>query len=255
MPLSHQDWHRRLTQQAYWTEDLRRYIFNQINIAKHHRILEVGCGTGAILKHLPTNTSFKVGLDISREYLVLAMRNDLGASLIQGDAHVLPYSTRTFDLTLCHFLLLWVTNPSQVVSEMVRVTRPGGTVIALAEPDYGGRIDYPPALTRLGQCQTSSLLEQGADPTIGRKLTGIFHQAGLESIQTGVLGGHWSGIPDWDQWELEWAVLESDLGQESISYSSFSNLKELDKNAYMRGERILFVPTFYAWGHVPTTLE
>jgi ubiquinone/menaquinone biosynthesis C-methylase UbiE len=252
MSLTPQDWHRRFTQQALWTSDLRRYIFEQINIKKNHRILEVGCGTGAILIQLPATTSLKVGFDINHQYLSMATRNAMDASLTQGDAHVLPYSKRIFDLTLCHFFLLWIANPIQVVSEMTRVTRPGGTVIALAEPDYGGRIDFPQALAQLGQWQTSSLLEQGADPTIGRKLAGIFHQAGLESIQTGVLGGQWSGIQDWDQWELEWAVLESDLGQEPSLSGRFSNLKDLDKNAYIRGERILFIPTFYAWGRVPT---
>lgn len=255
MSLTTDEWHRRFTQQVLWTSDLRRYIFDQINITDNQRILEVGCGTGAILTQLPSTTLFKVGLDINHQYLSMAMRKIRGARFIQGDGHRLPYLTRGFDLTLCHFLLLWVTNPVQVVSEMARVTRTGGTVIALAEPDYGGRIDFPHHLTQLGQWQTSSLYKQGADPKIGRKLAGIFHQAGLESIQTGVLGGQWSGIPNWDQWELEWTVLESDLGQEPGFSKSFSNLKELDKNAYIRGERILFVPTFYAWGQVPATSQ
>jgi ubiquinone/menaquinone biosynthesis C-methylase UbiE len=255
MSLTSDEWHRRFTQQALWTSELRRYIFNQINISENQRILEVGCGTGATLTQLPSTTMFKVGLDINDQFISLAMRSDRTASFIQGDGHSLPCLTRSFDLTLCHFLLLWITNPVQVVSEMARVTRPGGTVIALAEPDYGGRIDFPNALTQLGQWQTSSLLEQGADPMIGRKLASIFHQAGLESIQSGVLGGQWSGILDWEQWELEWVILESDLGQEPGFSSSLSNLKELDKNAYIRGERILFVPTFYAWGQVPATLE
>ncbi|MFN2234823.1 MAG: class I SAM-dependent methyltransferase [Anaerolineales bacterium] len=255
MSLTSYEWHSRFTQQALWTSDLRRYIFDQINVSKYQRILEVGCGTGATLTQLPSTILFKVGLDINDQYLSLAMRNNEGATFIQGDGHSLPCLARMFDITLCHFLLLWTEKPTQVVSEMARVTRPGGTVIALAEPDYGGRIDFPHALTQLGQWQTSSLQKQGADPTIGRKLAGIFHQAGLESIQTGVLGGQWSETPDWDQWELEWTILESDLGQEPIFSRSFRNLKELDKNAYIRGERILFVPTFYAWGQVPITSE
>jgi SAM-dependent methyltransferase len=255
MSLTVDEWHRRFTQQASWTSDLRRYIFDQINITKNQRILEVGCGTGATLTQLPSTTLFKVGLDIDERYLSAAMRNDKDASYIQGDAHILPCSTRSFDLALCHFLLLWIADPVQVVSEMARVTRQGGTVIALAEPDYGGRIDFPPALEQLGQWQTSSLQKQGADPKIGRKLAGIFRQAGLEFIQTGILGGQWSGKPDWDQWELEWAVLESDIGQEPNFTKSFNTLKKLDQNAYIRGERILFVPTFYAWGQVPTILD
>jgi hypothetical protein len=136
---------------------------------------------------------------------------------------------------------------------MVRVTRPGGAVFALAEPDYCGRIDFPEELNHLGKLQTIALRKQGADPCMGRKLAGIFQQAGLVSIETGVLGGQWSAPPDWEAWESEWAMLEADLTQESeiSEISDFVRLKDLDKAAYEGGQRILFVPTFYAWGRAP----
>ncbi len=51
------NWHTRYTQQAKWTRDLRAYIFNKIKLNESNRVLEVGCGTGAILSELPTNIS------------------------------------------------------------------------------------------------------------------------------------------------------------------------------------------------------
>jgi hypothetical protein len=134
---------------------------------------------------------------------------------------------------------------------MIRVTRPGGVILALAEPDYDGRIDYPEELSQLGKMQMESLREQDADPLIGRKLAHIFHVAGLESVETGVLGGQWSGDPNWQAWESEWAVLESDLKKTFQASKTWKVLKELDQAATKSGERILFVPTFYAWGYVP----
>ena len=253
MTLTPQDWHRRFSQQACWTADLRDYIFEQIEIEKAQRILEVGCGTGAILSEIPASIRLQVGLDINQIYLKLAMRKSIGARLVQGDAHMLPCSEGCFDLTLCHFLLLWIDDPTQVVSEMTRVTRPGGTVIALAEPDYGGRIDFPQSLVQLGEWQTAALFKQGADPIIGRKLARIFRQAGLQFVQTGILGGQWSGPPDWDQWEAEWAVLETDLSEKPSFSEKLGFLKDFDKSAYERGDRVLFVPTFYAWGRVPVS--
>jgi hypothetical protein len=133
---------------------------------------------------------------------------------------------------------------------MRRVTRPGGAVMALAEPDYGGRIDYPDKLALLGEWQIESLKRQGADPLMGRKLTGLFHKTGLESVETGVLGGQWSESPDWAAWESEWAVLESDLKKTFQDFESWKVIKDLDKSAYEKGERVLFVPTFYALGFV-----
>jgi hypothetical protein len=81
----------------------------------------------------------------------------------------------------------------------------------LAEPDYGGRIDYPSIFERIGKLQTDQLQAQGADPFIGRKLPALLSQAGLHNIHTALIGGHWSGPPDPDNWSLEWDVLEDDL--------------------------------------------
>jgi SAM-dependent methyltransferase len=247
------DWHRRFTQQARWTKDLRRYLFQRSAIEDVRRVLEVGCGTGAILNEFPDKIPLQAGIDIDREYLNLARHNSPQARLIQGDGHNLPYPDHCFDIALCHFLLLWVDDPARVLREMVRVICPGGIVMALAEPDYGGRVDYPDKLSILGEWQMESLRGQGADPFMGRKLAAIFHKAGLESVETGALGGQWAEPPDWDQWESEWAVLEAYLINQT-NKPSFSKklglLKELDKTAYLQGERVLFVPTFYAWGRV-----
>ena len=249
--LSPSEWHNRFRLQSQWTKDLRTYLFDRISIGNMQAVLEVGCGTGAILSELPRRVPLRAGLDIDREYLSLATRNPPHAKLTQGDGHQLPYSDQTFDVCLCHFLLLWVADPLQVLGEMVRVTRSGGVVMALAEPDYGGRLDYPDELSTLGEWQNQSLQSQGADPALGRKLASLFHKSGLQSVETGVLGGQWSHTLDRDQWESEWKVLESDLSQELLDTTfseNFERLRELDRSAYKNGERTLFVPTFYAMG-------
>jgi len=249
IPMKLRDWHARFTQQAHWTKDLRIYLYNQVNLAGARRVLEIGCGTGVLLDELTDRGPSLFGLDINRAHLDFATLKAPAAELTHGEAHALPYGDDSFDIALCHFLLLWVQDPLRVVGEMRRITRPGGHILALAEPDYGGRVDYPPELAILGEWQTEALRSQGADPFIGRKLAGIFHRAGLESVETGTLGGQWSGPPDWEAWESEWAVMESDLKEKTLrDAESLRVLKAMDKSAYEKEERILFVPTFYAWG-------
>ena len=190
MPLTTQEWHNRYSQQAEWTRGLRNYLYTRVELGQGHRVLDVGCGTGILVAEMEERIQGDIfGLDLSLRNLSLAIGYAKHANFLQGDAHFLPYSNQIFDLSYCHFLLLWVTNPLKVVKEMARVTRPGGVVLALAEPDYGSRIDFPEPLPTLGQWQATSLEYQGADPRLGRRLSALFHQAGLVGVQTGVLGG------------------------------------------------------------------
>lgn len=242
-------WHSRFIQQAQWTRSLRLHLYNRTKFSQTARVLEVGCGTGAILTELLMQTHGNIfGLDLSSGHLAIAAKELPGIPLTQGDALALPYPPAAFDITLCHFLLLWVADPHHVIKEMARVTKPGGYVIALAEPDYGGRIDYPADLSILGDWQQASLRRQGANPHLGREMRAAFQQTGLSDVETGVLGGQWSGVPSLDEIGLEWRVLENDLQDQNIDPEVISHLHELDRSAWESSERVLFVPTFYAWG-------
>ncbi len=244
------DWHHRFSQQARWTSDIRAHLFQRVKLQPGQSVLDVGSGTGVIFEEMDSWGLRLFGLDIDISCLKLATRHKHSSHFSQGDAHQLPYPADTFDVVMCHFLLMWVEDTKVVLDEMIRVAKPDGSVLALAEPDYGGRIDYPSELAVLGEWQTESLRLQGADPLIGRQLVGLFKGAGLKSVETGVLGGQWSGTPDWDTWRSEWRVLESDMAKapEVFQTSIISKLRDLEESAYRRGARVLFVPTFYAWG-------
>jgi SAM-dependent methyltransferase len=243
------EWQQRFLQQARWTAELRGSLARQLGFAHARRILEVGCGAGAITSSLP-HSRFVAGLDIRLDFLRLAHAADGRISYTCGDGLALPYAPATFDLTLCHFFLLWLSRPLNGLREMARVTHPGGSVLALAEPDYGGRIDHPAALARLGQMQGEALRRQGANPNLGRELAALFREAGLMNVSAGLLSGHWASLPSEDAWESEWSVLRADLAG-MIPSAELDALRLLDAEAWTKGERILFVPTFYAWGTVP----
>lgn len=239
------NWHTRYTQQAKWTRDLRTYLFNKAGSKDARRVLEVGCGTGAILSELPDHIS-PHGLDLDAAALAQCQIHAPAASLIHGDAMQLPYSNQTFDIVYCHFLLLWVPDPLQALLEMKRVTRSGAHVIAFAEPNYLERVDQPDELFQLGKWQTESLLRQGADPGLGAHLAELFFQAGIEIVETGTIqsGEH---EPSPDEWAMEWAVIESDL-KGSVTERDIHEMKQLDQRARQRGIRVLYVPTHFALG-------
>ena len=241
------DWHARYAQQANWTRELRNYIFQQIGLKNAERMLEVGCGTGAILSEIQTETIH--GLDIQPASLMEARVHVPTASLTCADALSLPYPDDSFDITFCHFLLLWVSDPQKVIHEMKRVTRLGGYVLALAEPDYSARVDEPAELAVLGRWQTESLQRQGADPSLGGRLAELFYRVGIEIVETGTIENQGSDAPTSIERKLEWEVLENDLA-EFVPLAEIQRLKMLDETAWARGERLLHVPTYFAWGRV-----
>ena len=257
MSLTPEDWHQRYLEQARWTDNIRKYLFDKSNLSGVRHVLDVGIGTGALEYDFTSNFyPLPFGLDIDHKSLTLAKKNISSLALIQGNARQLPYASGVFEICFCHFVLLWVEFPDQVVAEMARVTRSGGSVIAIAEPDYGGRIDYPEALDQIGNWQARSLQRQGADPHLGRKLIQLFDQAGLTEIEVGVVGGRWTISPAQEGFESEWRVIEADLETLRLSPAErrlARQLQQKDAVARSKGIRVLFVPTFYAWGKIPET--
>jgi len=241
------NWHSRYIQQAQWTHDLRAYVFNKIGVNGSGRMLEVGCGTGAILSDLPKGPSLH-GIDLDSVRLAECRGHVKSANLVRGNALNLPYADHSFDVVYCHFLLLWVSDPLQALLEMKRVTKAGGHVIAFAEPDYSGRIDKPAGLVALGKWQSASLLRQGANPSFGAQLAESFFQAGIKIVEAGTIQGA-GGEASIADWELEWAVIESDLAG-SVSGEDIQKMKQIDKAAREHAERVLYVPTYFVWGQI-----
>ena len=189
------------------------------------------------------------GLDLDPTRLAEAAIHAPRARLACGDARRLPFPVGTFEITFCHYLLLWVNDPLQALREMARVTRSGGSVLALAEPDYTKRVDEPEALGALGRLQTEALRRQGADPGSGARLAELFQQAGIPIVETGRLGEARQPLASARERQMEWAVMEADLGG-TIPLEELQRLRALDELAWEKGERILSVPTYFAWGRV-----
>ncbi len=242
------NWHNRYIQQAGWTRDLRSYLFDKAGLDRAHRVLEVGCGTGAILADLQTSASLH-GLDLDPAALTECRIHAPAAALTRGNGLALPYANESFNIVFCHFFLLWVHDPLQTLLEMKRVTKQNGHILALAEPDYSHRVDKPDELARLGQWQTESLQRQGADVSLGARLADLFFQAGIKIVETGAIQRRGNEAFSPDEREQEWAVLSADLAG-IVTGEEIRKLKRLDETAWRNGERVLNVPTYFAWGQV-----
>jgi SAM-dependent methyltransferase len=249
MPLSLELANRRYMQQAGWTEPMRRHLLRQAGLPNARRVLDIGCGSGAVLRSIVRGPRAELfGVDIDRGALQLARQQASEARLAAGDAHQLPYKEQAFDICFFHFVLLWLKEPAAALQEARRVTRLGGCVLALAEPDYSQRVDRPASLAELGRMQTEALRSQGAQPEIGGHLTELFRAAGLDIVETGQLESIARPATSREA-DLEWQVLRADL-QGRVPESELDSLAAEDLRARRAGERILSVPTFYVWAKV-----
>jgi ubiquinone/menaquinone biosynthesis C-methylase UbiE len=242
------DWHERFTVQAGWTKQLRQYLYQQVGLNEKSRILEIGCGTGVITSELKGYSSFQIsGIDIQFDRLEVAKTKDNLSNYDCGDVYHLPYSNNSFDFVVSHYLFLWLQEPVQALTEIMRVLKPGGQVIALAEPDYLARIDSPKELWTLGELQTKALIQQGANPMAGRLLASQLTQAGFVDIQYGISGFQEKAgeIPEWV--ESEWKTLEHDLAS-LVPLLELNELHKQDLAALQNGSRIRWIPTFYCFG-------
>ena len=106
----------------------------RVDVGRAHDVLDVGCGTGALLDAIDRvregNTAPRLaGVDLSTGMLAVA-RGRLGrrGALAVADAARLPYRPARFDLALSSSALHHWDEPQRAVREMARVLRPGGRV-------------------------------------------------------------------------------------------------------------------------------
>jgi ubiquinone/menaquinone biosynthesis C-methylase UbiE len=94
------------------------------------RVLDSGCGAGALAFAVAPFVGRVTGVDLSADLVAagsaLAPAN---CELVVGDATALPFEYGSFDIAGCMRVLHHAHRPELVVSELARVTRPGGRIL------------------------------------------------------------------------------------------------------------------------------
>ena len=122
-----------------WSRLLAPPFARFAQVGDRDRVLDVGSGTGALAFASAAITSAQVtGVERSTAYVRYAQEHadDQRVRFEVGDAVALPFADDVFDRTLSMLVLNFVPDSATALREMIRVTRPGGTVAASVW-DYG----------------------------------------------------------------------------------------------------------------------
>lgn len=117
-----------------------RVILAELALGPDDRLLEVGCGGGAMLHEALKSGCAAAGIDHSADMLRVAGEVNADAiaagrlELRQGDAHQLPFADETFTCGAMTGVLGFLNRPVTAMQELRRVLRPGGRLIVMGAP-------------------------------------------------------------------------------------------------------------------------
>jgi SAM-dependent methyltransferase len=183
---------QRLVAQAQGLEQQARWLVDHIGIKPGSRVIDIGCGPIGILNLLSERVGPQgrvVGLEYVPRFAEMARneiahRNLTNVEVVQADALSNGLQTNSFDFAHERLVMINIPAPETIVSEMVSLVRPGGTV-AVEEVDHASWLCHPAHASwdTLVQTYHSAFRANGGNVSFGRRLPELLRLAGLEDVQ------------------------------------------------------------------------
>ena len=188
---------------SWYNQDYLELLASRLGFQDVQTVLDVGCGAGhwgqRLATVLPPDVTF-VGIDHEAAFLESARARAEGLGLASrftyqaGEGEKLSFADDSFDLVTCQTVLMHVAEAKSVLQEMLRVTKPGGLVLAsepnnlanaLMEHMGSARIPIEDTLElmRFQQiCQKGKIALGQGDSAIGERLPTLFSELGATDI-------------------------------------------------------------------------
>ncbi len=156
----------------------------QFKVNDQTKILDMGCASGFLLQRISkTFGSQGTGIDVSKVLIDKAKQEDPNNQYFLADASKLPFPDNTFDLVTSFDNLEHIQEYKKVIKEMVRVLKPGGTIL-LNTINKHNRFTFDWLLEKLGSDyhmrRAGHVKELFFDP---QDIKVLFEEAGLENTK------------------------------------------------------------------------
>ncbi len=174
------------------------------------RVLDVGCGPGALTTELVRRVGAEgvVGVDPSPSFVEAARRRHPGVEIHVGGAEHLPLPDDGFDASLAQLVVHFMSDPVAGLREMKRVTRAGGVVAACVWDFEEGGSPLSVLWDAARSIDPDAPGESGLPGTRRGQLETLFGEAGLDRVEHGALTV-WRDHPTFEEW---WHPYELGVG-------------------------------------------
>lgn len=166
---------------------LKAYL-SDVEFSSAARVLEVGCGTGAVTRVLARwpGVTEVVGIDPSPIFLAKARelgRGIANVSFEEADGRSLPFQDKAFDCVVYHTTLCHVPEPERALVEGFRVLRPGGW-LAVFDGDYATATVAAGDLDPLQVCVDVAVATLVHDRWLVRRFPKLVQSAGFDVVRS-----------------------------------------------------------------------
>jgi SAM-dependent methyltransferase len=153
------------------------------------RVLDVGCGPGALTAELVARVGPEsvVAVDPSEPFVVAARERNPGIDVRQATAEELPFADDEFDAALAQLVVHFMADPVAGIREMARVTRAGGIVAACVWDHAGGEGPLSAFFRAAREFDPDAVDEGERAGTREGHLAELFATAGLRDVEASAL--------------------------------------------------------------------
>ena len=164
-----------------YSEPLAVQFADLAEVQPGQRVLDVGCGPGALTAELVRRTGAEgvSAVEPSASFAAAVRERLPGVDVRRSAAEQLPFPDDTFDASLAQLVVHFMTDPVRGLREMSRVTRPGGMVAACVWDHAGGRGPLTAFWAAVRELDPAADDESGLAGVREGHLARLFAQAGL----------------------------------------------------------------------------